>query len=224
MGLQTRLQKSKDELPQGLMREVLETYKPNLLTRRRRLIEDFVRDLMLNNDHIHVMEQQMREAINMGELIRQVLVDLMKDDLIFVGADRERLLERGSFFTRYASEIESDPVGEYTRCRQALEELGMDPDEVSDDDCSALRYVCEAVSRRASMMASAGITALLKKMDYKDVVIAIDGSLFRFHPHFKNVMQSRISQLMGINYKFDLLLSEDGSGRGAALVAAVLKR
>merc|ERR1719308_712934 len=64
--LQTRLQKSKDELPQGLMREVLETYKPNLLTRRRRLIEDFVRDLMLNNDHIHVVEQQMREAIKCG--------------------------------------------------------------------------------------------------------------------------------------------------------------
>ena len=48
--------------------------------------------------------------------------------------------------------------------------------------------------------------------------------LFRYHPHFKNVMQSRISQLMGIDYKFDLMLSEDGSGRGAALVAAVLKR
>ena len=60
----------------------------------------------------------------MGELIRQVLVDLMKDDLIFIGVDRERLLERGSFFTRYASEIESDPVGDYTRARQALEELG----------------------------------------------------------------------------------------------------
>ena len=29
---------------------------------------------------------------------------------------------------------------------------------------------------------------------------------------------------MGIDYQFDLLLSEDGSGRGAALVAAVLKR
>ena len=37
-------------------------------------------------------------------------------------------------------------------------------------------------------------------------------------------MQSRISQLMGIDYNFDLMLSEDGSGRGAALVAAVLKR
>ena len=48
--------------------------------------------------------------------------------------------------------------------------------------------------------------------------------VYRYHPHFKNVMQSRISQLMGIDYKFDLMLSEDGSGRGAALVAAVLKR
>jgi hypothetical protein len=28
-------------------------------------------------------------------------------------------------------------------------------------------------------MVSAGITALLKKMDYKDVVVAIDGSVFR---------------------------------------------
>ena len=83
--------------------------------------------------------EKMISGMYMGELIRQVLVDLMKDDLIFVGADRERLLERGSFFTRYASEIESDPVGEYTRCRQALEEVGLDPDEVSDDDCSALR-------------------------------------------------------------------------------------
>ena len=58
---------------------------------------------------------------------------------VFIGVDRERLLERGSFFTRYASEIESDPVGDYTRTRQALEELGIDPEEVTDDDCSALR-------------------------------------------------------------------------------------
>ena len=55
------------------------------------------------------------------------------------------------------------------------------------------------------------------------VSIAVDGSLFRHHPHFHNVMKSRVAQLMGIDYKFQLLLSEDGSGRGAALVAAVLQ-
>jgi len=168
--------------------------------------------------------EKMISGMYMGELIRQVLVDLMKDDLIFFEANREKILERGSFFTRFASEIESDPVGDYPRAKEVLQQLDIDPETVTDEDFSSLRYVCEVVSRRASFMASAGITALLKKMDYKDVVIAIDGSLFRYHPHFKNVMQSRISQLMGIDYKFDLMLSEDGSGRGAALVAAVLKR
>jgi len=167
--------------------------------------------------------EKMISGMYMGELIRQVLIDLMKDDLIFLGLNRERLMARGSFLTKYASEIESDPVGDYPRAKACLRDMGFDPDDIPDEDYSSLRYVCEVVSRRASFMASAGITALLKKMDYKDVVIAIDGSLFRYHPHFKNVMQSRISQLMGIDYKFDLLLSEDGSGRGAALVAAVLK-
>ena len=36
-------------------------------------------------------------------------------------------------------------------------------------------------------------------------------------------MRSRIAQLMGVEFKFDLMLSTDGSGRGAALVAAVLQ-
>jgi len=168
--------------------------------------------------------EKMISGMYMGELIRQVLLEMMTDDLIFVGIDREPLLERGAFFTRFASEIESDPVGDYSRCRQALAELGMDPEQVTDEDCSSIRFVCEAVIRRSSMMAAAGITALLKKMGFKDVVIAVDGSLFRYHPHFKNVMHSRIAQLMGIDFKFDLMMSEDGSGRGAALVAAVLKR
>ena len=58
-----RLAKTRDEMPQGLMREVLETYKPHILGRRRRLIEDCVRDLRLNNDHIHIIEQAMRRSI-----------------------------------------------------------------------------------------------------------------------------------------------------------------
>ena len=53
-------------LLKGLMREVMETYKPHILSRRRRLIEDCVRDLRLNNDHIHIIEQEMRKAIQVG--------------------------------------------------------------------------------------------------------------------------------------------------------------
>ena len=48
------------------MREVMETYKPHILSRRRQLIEDCVRDLRLNNDHIHIIEQEMRGSIQQG--------------------------------------------------------------------------------------------------------------------------------------------------------------
>ena len=54
------------DAPTAQMREVLETYKPHILTMRRRLIEDCCRDLRLNNDHIHIVEQQMRAAIEQG--------------------------------------------------------------------------------------------------------------------------------------------------------------
>lgn len=163
---------------------------------------DFIRtqwDKRVDENSINPGKQIFEKMISgmyMGELIRQVLVDLMNDDLIFFNCNREKLYERGkvpnyffsylfkvlflgAFYTRFASEIESDPVGEYVRARMALQELDIDPDEVTTEDYSTLRYICEVVSRRASFMASAGITALLKKMDYKDVVIAIDGSLFR---------------------------------------------
>ena len=71
-------------------------------------------------------------------------------------------------------------------------------------------------------MVAAGCSALLKKMNRKDVTIAVDGSVFRYHPHFENIMRSQIKQLMGADFQIDLVLSNDGSGRGAALVAAAL--
>ena len=36
-------------------------------------------------------------------------------------------------------------------------------------------------------------------------------------------MHSRVAQLMGVDYNLDIMMSEDGSSRGAALVAAVLQ-
>ena len=46
----------------------------------------------------------------------------------------EKLFITGAFYTRFASEIESDPVGDYTRARMVMEELDIDPDEVTAED------------------------------------------------------------------------------------------
>ena len=44
--------------------------------------------------------EKMISGMYMGELIRQVLVDLMKDDLIFFGCNREKILERGELWEK----------------------------------------------------------------------------------------------------------------------------
>lgn len=87
----------------------------------------------------------------------------------------------------------SDPKGKYTNCREVLTELGLR--NVSDQDCENVRYVCSVVSRRAAHLASAGIATLLNRMGENNVTVGIDGSVYRFHPHFHDLMTNKISQL-----------------------------
>ena len=127
---------------------------------------DFVRtkwDMAVDEMSVNPGKQIFEKMISgmyMGELVRQVIVDLMKDDLIFFNCNREKLLERGSFYTRYASEIESDPVGDYTRARMALEELDIDPDDVTTEDFSSLRYICEVRTSRTYLLFTKALESL----------------------------------------------------------------
>jgi len=87
----------------------------------------------------------------------------------------------------------SDPKGKYTNCREVLAELGVR--NVSDQDCENVRYVCSVVSRRAAHLVSAGIATLLNKMGENNVTIGMDGSVYRFHPYFHDLMTEKISEL-----------------------------
>lgn len=89
--------------------------------------------------------------------------------------------------------IYSDPKGKYTNCREVLAELGIR--NATDQECENVRYVCSVVSRRAAHLASAGIACLLNKIDEDNVTVGIDGSVYRFHPHFHDLMTEKIGQL-----------------------------
>ena len=140
----------------------------------------------------------------------------------------------------------SDEPGDYSGCRLILEQLGLE--EASDEDCASVRYVCELVSRRAAYLTGAGVAILINKMGLNNVTVAVDGSVYRFHPHFHDLMVEKIQQLVNpgttvndadlmkelrpfvwrvfsfLSVQFGLMLSEDGSGRGAAIVAGVVAR
>ncbi|XP_026733583.1 hexokinase type 2 isoform X1 [Trichoplusia ni] len=189
---------------------------------------DFVRtefDREVDNNSINrgkQIQEKMISGMYMGELVRLALVKFTKMGLLFGGRGSDLLFQRGSFYTKYVSEIESDKPGDFTSCMEVLEELGLS--HASEADMAAVRHVCEAVSRRAAHLVSAGIACLLNKMNEPHVTVGIDGSVYRFHPHFHTLMCEKIAQLVRPGLKFDLMLSEDGSGRGAALVAAVACR
>ncbi|VDM97521.1 unnamed protein product [Onchocerca ochengi] len=77
---------------------------------------------------------------------------------------------------------------------------------------------------RAAYLCAAGIATLLNRMEKPFVTVGVDGSVYRFHPTFPRLLDEKIEQLIDKKLKYQLMLSEDGSGRGAALVAAVASR
>lgn len=167
-------------------------------------------------------QEKMISGMYMGELARLAIVKFTRAGLLFGGVGSDILFKRGQFFTKYVSEIESDKPGTYMYCRDVLDELGLE--HATDEDCANVRYICECVSSRAAHLVSAGIAALINKMDEKSVTVGVDGSVYRFHPKFHDLMKAKIRQFVKSDISFDLMLSEDGSGRGAALVAAVACR
>lgn len=78
-----------------------------------------------NNDiYCNYRQEKMISGMYMGELVRLALVKFTKMGLLFGGRGSDLLFQRGSFYTKYVSEIESDKPGDFTSCMEVLEELG----------------------------------------------------------------------------------------------------
>lgn len=75
-----------------------------------------------------------------------------------------------------------------------LGELGLS--HATEQDCANVRYICECVSRRAAHLVSAGIAVLINKMKEPSLTVGVDGSVYRFHPHFHDLMVEKIKQLI----------------------------
>ncbi|CAH1782861.1 unnamed protein product [Owenia fusiformis] len=166
--------------------------------------------------------EKMISGMYMGEIARLVILKLTQEGLMFGGEVSEELETRQRFYTKYISEIESDDEDEFRNTKQVLEEMGIETFTI--EDCRNVRYVCEQVSTRAAYLASAGIAVLLNKISKPEITVAVDGSLYKFHPKFHDRMVDKISTLVNPGIKFKLMMSNDGSGKGAALVAAVAYR
>ncbi|XP_014403665.1 PREDICTED: putative hexokinase HKDC1 isoform X2 [Myotis brandtii] len=169
--------------------------------------------------------EKMTSGMYLGEIVRQILIDLTKQGLLFRGQISERLRTRGIFETKFLSQIESDRLA-LLQVRRILQQLGLDS---TCEDSIVVKEVCGAVSRRAAQLCGAGMAAIVEKrrqdqgLEHLKITVGVDGTLYKLHPHFSWILQETVKELAP---KCDVtfMLSEDGSGKGAALITAVAKR
>ncbi|XP_013911842.1 PREDICTED: hexokinase-2-like [Thamnophis sirtalis] len=169
--------------------------------------------------------EKMISGMYLGEIVRNILIDFTKKGLLFRGRISERLKTKGIFKTKFLSQIESDCLA-LLQVRHILQDLGL---KSTCDDSIIVKEVCTVIARRAAQLCGAGVAAVVDKirenrhLDSLKVTVGVDGTLYKLHPHFSKVMQETVKQLSP-KCEVSFLQSEDGSGKGAALIAAVACR
>uniref|UniRef100_A0A8D2ZSG4 Hexokinase-2 n=1 Tax=Scophthalmus maximus TaxID=52904 RepID=A0A8D2ZSG4_SCOMX len=166
--------------------------------------------------------EKMCSGMYLGEIVRNILIDMTRRGFLFRGQISETLKTRGIFETKFLSQIESDRLA-LLQVRAILQHLGLDS---TCDDSIIVKEVCGAVSHRAAQICGAGMAAVADKirenrgLDHLNITVGVDGTLYKLHPHFSGVMHQTVKELAP-KCNVNFLLSEDGSGKGAALITAV---
>uniref|UniRef100_A0A673A365 Hexokinase-2 n=1 Tax=Sphaeramia orbicularis TaxID=375764 RepID=A0A673A365_9TELE len=170
--------------------------------------------------------EKMISGMYLGEIVRNVLLDFTDKGLLFRGKLSERLKTRGIFETKFLSQIESDRLA-MRQVRSILQHLGLT--NSTCDDSVLVKEVCSVVARRAAQLCGAGLAAVVDKirlnrnLDHLSITVGVDGTLYKTHPHFSSIMQETLKDLAP-QCEVTFHKSEDGSGKGAALITAVACR
>lgn len=92
-----------------------------------------------------------------------------------------------------------------------------------------MRRLAELIGTRAARLSACGVAAISKKKEYKTCHVGADGSVFNKYPHFKQRGAQALREILDWPAKenkkdedpIEILPAEDGSGVGAALIAAL---
>ncbi|KAK7801562.1 hypothetical protein U0070_006707 [Myodes glareolus] len=169
--------------------------------------------------------EKMISGMYLGEIVRHILLHLTGLGVLFRGEMTQSLQTKDIFKTKFLSEIESGSLA-LRQVRAILEDLGL---PLTSDDALMVLEVCQAVSQRAAQLCGAGVAAVVEKMRENrglqelTVSVGVDGTLYKLHPHFSKLVSATVQKLAP-HCKVTFLQSEDGSGKGAALVTAVACR
>ncbi|VDD84951.1 unnamed protein product [Enterobius vermicularis] len=182
-------------------------------------------DREVDENSVHKGKQMLDKltgALYLGELVRRVLLKLTMDGLIFSGRLCDKLETPDMFPTKYISEILSEPEGNFKACRRICDELDI-PSHCAND-YEAMHDLCSNVSERSAGIVAAAIAALLRHMKQTDIQIGVGGALVQFHPTYLFHLNEKLKVLAPKDVKWEIVMADEGSAKGAAIVAAVAEK
>jgi len=170
--------------------------------------------------------EKMISGMYLGELCRLSIIDPQINSGFSSGCSAALGTAFGakqSFPTALMSTIEADSTPELSQAASALAQHGVT--QTTFRDRVLLREACVCVSTRAARLSSVAIAGLLEMIPatQEGCTIAVDGTVFECYPFFKERMEAGLEDLLGKDraHAVELVLAKDGSGVGAAIIAAI---
>lgn len=168
--------------------------------------------------------EKMIAGLYLGEIFRLVLVDLHENkNLIFEKQDISKLKKPYTLDASFLSLIEEDPFENLSETRDLFE--SMLNIQATKPECELARRLAELIGTRAARLSACGVAAICRKKNIESCHVGADGSVFNKYPHFKARGAQALREILdwptGKRDPIVLSSSEDGSGVGAALIAAL---
>nr|XP_024368251.1 hexokinase-1-like isoform X3 [Physcomitrium patens] len=179
--------------------------------------------------------EKMVSGMYLGEIVRHMLLRLAEEATLFGDTVPEKLREQQSLETKHVSKIHADISSELQTVATVLHEV-LRIHDTTLEQRRIVHSLCDMVGQRGGRLAAAGLYGILKKIgragpnkngfalsrQKKTTVVAMDGGLYEHHHPYRKYMEDALQELVGTNgpYEVFLRLQNDGSGIGAALLAA----
>lgn len=171
----------------------------------------------------HQLAEKMISGKYLPQLVRLLMLDLIRKEHLFNGRVPAIFEDREAFAGWHMDVFEAGSAAEVRRL--SLELFGKAP---APAEIRSLSRVCRLVARRSARLAAALIVGALVRVSRrskKRVTVAVDGSLFEKYPGYRRNLASAIREVEGrAAGEVRLKLTKDGSGIGAAVIAAVTSR
>eukprot|EP00731_Ephydatia_muelleri_P020664 Em0013g391a len=133
----------------------------------------------------------------------------MRSECMMFGSQDTRMTSDGIRPSRFGEKTLKRDGTDLSACKAIFQKLGID--WATDGDCRIVRRVCEAISTRAARLATMGIVTILRKIGKLDkCTVAIDGTLYEKHPHFRERVAEGQSGLPGRPTRLDFQLGLAG--------------